>query len=120
MLVGKVDKTAALYLTAPSKKMICTHAETSDEMKLVGDEQDCIFIDLRSISGEEDLPVFLSGIANEKTFIIVKGIRQNRKCRQKWRDICNIESRTVALDLFSIGIIFFDKKMCRWSYNVSF
>lgn len=133
-----------LCLTAPSKDIKCISVETSEKkyfeaQKLytkwdrditlhtgntlpdIVDKQDCIFIDLANCSFlPSDLNQYLLKLSYDKTFIIVKGIRTNKRHQMLWKNIKEIESRTVALDLFNIGIIFFDKKLYRWNYKISF
>lgn len=133
-----------LCLTAASKEIKCISVETSekkyfhaqklyakwdrditlhtgDALPDITDKQDCIFIDLvNCIFLPPDLNQYLSKLSYDKTFIIVKGIRTNKRHQMLWKNIKEIESRTVALDLFNIGIVFFDKKLYRWNYKISF
>ncbi|MDR0824548.1 MAG: class I SAM-dependent methyltransferase [Prevotella sp.] len=134
----------ALCLTAPSGNITCTCVEAANkkytiaerlfenwnrnivlykggELPLLKEKQDCIFIDLNNYNSLSlDVCDYLSDISHEKTFIIVKGIRTNRRNQALWRNIMNMESRTVVLDLFNIGILFFDKTLYRWNYQISF
>lgn len=82
---------------------------------------DCIFINLDNYNSltPEDMEALLDK-CHEKSFIMVKGIRRNRKQNKLWRCLTDCKKRTVELDLFHIGIIFFDKQLYRWSYQISF
>lgn len=141
--IGSGYGITTLFLTAPSNTAECICVEKSEEkyteakklydiwskdIKLHVEEklphldkkQDCIFISLNDYPLSVNIVDYLSEISYEKTFIIVKGIRTNRHNQALWRSIINMESRTAVLDLFNIGIIFFDKKLYRWNYQISF
>lgn len=142
--IGSGYGVNTLCLTAASRSIICTCVETSKkkytiaeklyvnwdrEIKLqtekqlptLQEKQDCIFLDLNNFNySQSDICKYLCDISHEKTFIIVKGIRTNRHNQMLWRNIINIESRTAALDMFNIGIVFFDKILYRWNYQISF
>jgi len=134
-----------LCLTAPSAKIECITMEASEKkysmaqqlykkwqrditlitspgLPDVDGKQDCIFIDLNNYNtfSSRELNQYLAGVSYEKTFVIVKGIRTNKRHQALWRGMMNMESRTVALDLFNIGILFFDKTLYRWHYKISF
>lgn len=144
MEIGSGEGINTLYLTAPAKdiKCICVEASTEKytiaaktyenwgreitllnkkELPSLNKKQDCIFIDLNNYrSLNEDIATYLSSNIHENTFIVVKGIRTNKRCRALWNIIANMEERTVLLDLFNIGVVFFNKKLYRWSYPISF
>lgn len=85
------------------------------------EKQDCIYVDLTNYNQlPEDFNDYLVRMSNENTFIIVKGIRTNKHNQALWKSIMNIESRTAVLDLFNLGILFFDTKLYRWKYQISF
>ncbi|MDU1890228.1 MAG: class I SAM-dependent methyltransferase [Dysgonomonas sp.] len=133
-----------LCLTAHSSKVNCTCVETSlskyslaqnlyedwgRNIKLYTDlslpdleeKQDCIYIDLSNYNHmPEDFISYLVSLCTEKTFIIVKGIRTNKRNQALWKSIKDIKSRTAVLDLFNLGIVFFDTKLYRWKYQISF
>lgn len=132
-----------LYLTAYTSNTVCVCYETDDKkyveakerykdwdrniilhtesFPVLEEKQDCVFINLNS-SGclPESLPEYLESISHEKTFIVVEGIRTNSRCKMLWKGIADIQARTAMLDLFNIGIIFFDKQLYRWNYQISF
>ncbi len=94
---------------------------TQKELPILNNKQDCIYIDLNHFNDfGSDITQYLSIHLTEKSFIIVKGIRTNKTCQTLWRSIMNMESRTAVLDLFNLGIVFFDSKLYRWSYQISF
>lgn len=142
--IGSGYGVNTLCLTAASRSIICTCVETTKkkytiaeklyanwdreiklltekQLPIVQEKQDCISIDLNNFNfSQSDICKYLSDISHEKTFIIVKGIRTNRHNQMLWRNIINIESRTAALDMFNIGIVFFDRILYRWNYQISF
>lgn len=142
--IGSGYGVNSLCLTAPSKEIKCISLETSnkrhslaaglygkwdrditlittDPLPEIAEKQDCISIDLANYSNlPPDLNQYLQNLSYDKTFIIIKGIRTNKRHQMLWRRIKEIESRTVALDLFNIGIVFFDPTLYRWNYKISF
>ncbi len=81
---------------------------------------DCIYINLNYSSINEQGISALINLCHDKSFIIVKGIRTNRKQNKLWKCLTANERRTAELDLFNIGILFFDKQLYRWKYQISF
>lgn len=133
-----------LYLTAPATDIICTCIEPSPEkvamakelykdwnrkillsdtniLENIAEKQDCIFIDINDYQHiESDLLLNIVSLCHDNTFIVVKGIRTNKRTCALWKKISNIDGRTAMLDLFNIGIIFFNKKLYCWDYQISF
>ncbi|MBK5719702.1 class I SAM-dependent methyltransferase [Dysgonomonas sp. Marseille-P4677] len=142
--IGSGSGVDTLCLTAPSASINCICVEPSEEkraqaqklynnwdrnIKLYTDKDlpdlsekvDCILLNLSSYTSFSfDISEYLLNISHEKTFIIVKGIRTNKHHQTLWKSIINIESRTAVLDLFNVGILFFDKQLYKWNYQISF
>lgn len=142
--IGTNNGINTLFLTAPDSSISCTVIEQSREkaekaemlyknwdrnITLITDEMlpdaneklDCIYIDLNNHNAlPNNIIAYLKKISHEKTFIVVKGIRTNRKCKTLWRDISMMEDRTAMLDFFNLGIVFFRKELYRWDYQISF
>ena len=57
----------------------------------------------------ENVPVFVFG-----------GIKASRKMRELWEEICACPEVTVTLDLYSLGIVLFNKKLHKRDYIVYF
>ncbi|MDR2954065.1 MAG: class I SAM-dependent methyltransferase [Prevotella sp.] len=135
----------SLCLSAPSANITCTCVETSKrkylpaqnlyekwdrrivlytgkQLPVIEDKQDCILIDLNNFNyfTQTDLNQYIVSMSYEKTMIIVKGIRTNKRNHMLWKSIISIEARTAVLDLFNTGIIFFNPELYRWSYKISF
>ncbi len=142
--IGSGYGVGTLCLTAPSADIVCTCVEvtehksaeaqdlysnwnrninlhTDKKLPILLEKQDCILLDLNNYSDiPTDINEYLVSFSSEKTFIIVRGIRTNKHHQMLWRSIMNIESVTAVLDLFSLGILFFDKKLYKWNYQISF
>lgn len=141
--IGSGYGITTLSLTAPSNDTTCTCIELSEKkykeaeklyaisgknirlytkegLPKLDQKPDCIFINLNNYPPSENIVRCLFDITHEKSFIIVKGIRTKKRNQALWRSIVNMDSRTVVLDLFNIGIVFFDKTLYRWEYKISF
>lgn len=143
LILGSGKGINTLYATAPASNIVCNCYETdpekykqaselyknwerkltlhTDKIPQLETKQDCIFINLKNYNQlPKDLPEYLKTVSHEKTFIVVKGIRTNSRCKVLWKSISDLDSRTAMLDLFNIGIVFFDKRLYRWDYQISF
>lgn len=142
--LGSGEGVNTICLTAPSSNTICTCLETSEKkytkaQKLYShwqrninlhtgnslpnltEKQDCILINLANYKKiHPGLLDYLSKLIEDKTLIIVIGIRTNKSNQALWKRIIDMDSRTAVLDLFNMGIVFFDKKLYRWKYKISF
>lgn len=132
-----------LFLTAPSSNIKCQCFESSQkkreisellykdwdrniillpkEMFQVPDKQDCVCVDLkRYFIDLEDIRGDLFGILHDKSFMIIKGIRTNKRHQLLWKNLINEDRVRVSLDLFHEGILFFDPKLYKKNYKISF
>lgn len=147
--LGSGNGLNTLYLTASSASTECISIETdiskrnlamklykgwhrnirSDSVLDLGSintqyaekKVDGIFIDLKRVK-EIHVDKFANqtAILHDKTFIVVNNIRSSRKSIRIWKTLSDIEGSTAKLDMFSIGIIFFDKNLYRWTYKISY
>lgn len=142
--IGSSSGVNTLCLSAPSSKIKCIGIEKEEKNRkaaqllyegygkdicLMEDltalpqlaKFDCIYINFDCYKGltTKDLKK-ISKHCHEQSFIIVKGIRSSRKHKRLWMALSEDSSRTALLDLFNIGIVFFDKKLSRWKYKISF
>jgi predicted O-methyltransferase YrrM len=143
MEIGSGRGFNTLYLTVPSSKIECICIEPDPDKRLfaqklyndfdrkielyddiplnINRKIDCLFIDLKADSTIFDKNInYLLNLLHDKSFIVVEGIRLNKNYRKVWERIAAVEGRTVVLDLFSVGIVFFDKKLYRWNYKISY
>lgn len=58
--------------------------------------------------------------AHNDTVMVIAGIRANRTMRDFWRAVCLREEVTVTLDLYSMGIVLFNRKLHKRDYTVYF
>lgn len=56
----------------------------------------------------------------DKTVFVFYGIRANVSMRNLWKKVCDCTEVSVSMDLHSVGIAFFDKKLYKKNYIVYF
>lgn len=54
------------------------------------------------------------------TVFVFEGIKTSRKMRDFWQEICRHPEVTVTIDLYSMGIVFFNKRLHKRDYIVYF
>lgn len=54
------------------------------------------------------------------TIFVFEGIKNSRKMREFWQEVCRHPEVTVTVDLYSMGIVFFNKKLHKRDYIVYF
>ena len=57
---------------------------------------------------------------HNESVLVVRGIKASRDMRMFWKAVREREEVTVTIDLYSMGIIFFNKKLYKRNYIVSF
>lgn len=57
---------------------------------------------------------------HDDTVFVFEGIKESRKMREFWRQICAHPEVTVTIDLYSLGIVFFNKRLHKRNYIVYF
>lgn len=139
--IGSAKGVNSLCITAPSRKIVCACVETCAQKRLIAqklytnwrnkigiyselpvltEKQDAVFIDLKNYKADNTLPLYVSQLLHEQSFVVIRGIRTNRRHKAVWEAFKAIDGRSAALDLFNIGIIFFDRQLYRWEYQISF
>jgi predicted O-methyltransferase YrrM len=58
--------------------------------------------------------------AKADTVFVFEGIKDNRTMRRLWKTVCAHPEVTVTLDLYSMGIVFFNRKLHKRDYTVYF
>lgn len=82
---------------------------------------DCIYVNLRNYQPDQSkLVSYLLNNVREHSFIFVDGIRTNRKQQMLWKKLMENGKVAISLDLFHVGILFFDKKYHKRNYKLSF
>lgn len=132
----------ALYLTAPSSQIEYIGVELSslkrgvmsslvdgwdrrisivDHLPQDRVRFDCVCVDLTNYSDtESSLVEYLFKVTDKESFIIVKGIRTKKRHRLLWNSLVDSDKVTVSLDLFNEGILFFNPKLYKRTYKISF
>lgn len=54
------------------------------------------------------------------TVFVFEGIKENRKMREFWQEVCRNPKVTVTIDLYSMGIVLFNTKLHKRDYIVYF
>lgn len=57
---------------------------------------------------------------HNETIFVFEGIKASRKMREFWKEVCSRHEVTVTIDLYSMGIVFFNKKLHKRDYIVYF
>lgn len=95
--------------------------QSKEQFPLISEKKDCIFVDLKNYKvPHNELIVYLISLVHKDSVIIIDGIRTNRKLQTLWRMLVQHDETIVSLDLFHIGILFFDKKYYKRNYKLSF
>jgi len=68
------------------------------------------------------LSLFITSIpyVEDRTVFVFDGIKKNKQMRTTWKEIIAHPEVTVSLDLFSLGIVFLNKKLHKRNYKVYF
>lgn len=137
--IGATHGISTLYLTASSQKIRCISVGVTNEIKKLHEywspkieyveslyqkelsTQD--FIHLKIGEKEQDLlylETFLINHIDLKSVVVIDGIRKNKKNREFWKNLISNNKVIVSLDLYYLGILFFDTKYCKQNYKLSF
>ena len=54
---------------------------------------------------------------NNDSVIVLSGIRSSSKDKKIWKDICSHSNVSVTVDLYNLGIVFFNPKLYRRTYK---
>ncbi|RHJ82675.1 SAM-dependent methyltransferase [Parabacteroides sp. AM08-6] len=57
---------------------------------------------------------------HDDTIFVFEGIKASRKMRDFWQNVCSHSEVTVTIDLYSMGIVFFNKHLHKRNYIVYF
>lgn len=132
-----------LYITSSSRSSRCVSVETdpskskeaerlykgwSRDIILTPEEfpeldffPDCIFLNLRNYTADSDKLIdYLFSNVNEDSFIFIDGIRTKRKQQMLWKKLIRRDEVIISMDLFHVGILFFDKRFFKRNYKLSF
>ena len=84
-------------------------------------KQDCIYIDLMQYNSDfEPIERCLSSLVKDSSFVIIKGIRTKKAHQLLWKRLRTINRVTASMDLYHMGILFFNPKLHKRNYRISF
>ena len=94
------------------------YREIESETLLLLSRIDCIFIDKNV--GPDDLGIIFNQflpVIHEDTFWVLAGIRSSSEKYHFWEKICQHPQVTVAVDMFQMGLLFFQSKLHKRIYK---
>lgn len=137
--IGTGDGVSTLYLTAKSDTIECIcigannnakdiHQKWNRNIQYIDklfadnlDRQDFIYVNLMNISLEKDkLCDFLKNIVHIQSTIVIDGIAYNKENQLFWKEVITNDSVRISLDLYDLGILFFDRKYYKQNFKLSF
>lgn len=141
--LGSTEGINTLCLTASNSSIECVCVEPSPEKAKkalslyedwgrnitlytdnnfpTGDKTDCVFINLKTFpTSEEWIIEQLFPLLHDKSFVIIRGIRTKQKHQMLWKQLTLSDKVTVSLDLYNEGILFFNEKLNKQNYKISF
>lgn len=92
-----------------------------DALSIEMDEYDAVFWDLKlfPLQSEETLESIIKCIKQDG-FIVLNHIKNNKRNKQVWQNVQNIDKLTMSFDLGSIGISFFKPSLPKLCYDIYF
>lgn len=95
--------------------------QSKDDISTIEEKKDCIFVSLKNyIFSQNEFVLDLLRLVHQDSVIIIDGIRTNRKRQALWKMLIQQNEVVVSLDLFHVGILFFDKKYYKRNFKLSF
>jgi len=94
------------------------YAENLDKLKKSVSSFDLIFVN-QSGNPEKALETIelSKQFIGEKSILIIDGISENKAMKELWKNLKTHPKTSVTIDLFALGIIFFDKKLNKQHYK---
>jgi|GEM_PF-40834 len=84
-------------------------------------EVDFIFVNLLPNSMEwEKIYALCEPLIRKNGIIVLNNIRKNQEMKKGWRFLQNLPQARVTIDLYVVGVAFFDNKLPKRHYNVYF
>jgi len=129
---------APLYLTSWSESAVCTVIESEPSLAAIAQknivEHSSASIDFHATINPKNtenriidfivlgktfsIDAFESFLPyiNDNSIIVISGIHSSEKNRNIWKKVCTAPKVTVTIDLYSLGIVFFNPKLHRKTY----
>ena len=122
--IGTTMGLSTLYLTSYATGLKCIALENVPEFATIARQafakEGRNPVDLRIGNYKDLLFNECMKYAHNDTVFVFEGIKASRKMRELWEEICACPEVTVTLDLYSLGIILFNKKLHKRDYIVYF
>lgn len=137
--IGTGNGFSTLYLTAKTNTIECTcigadndardiHRKWNRNIQYLNelfadklDRQDFIYVNLMNISLEKDkLCNLLKNLVHVQSTIVIDGIAKSKQNQLFWKEVIASDSVRISLDLYDLGILFFDRKYYKQNYKLSF
>jgi predicted O-methyltransferase YrrM len=97
------------------------YIESLQKLHATFPEADLIFINLHSDSAEMEKILYLCMPFIKKTSILIlNDIKKNKKMKNLWIKIKEYAQTRISIDLYALGIVFFDDKLPKRHYKVYF
>lgn len=113
--VGRTSAYPVRFLTGPYREML---SGALQEMPQV----DFVFFHTAREGAESSRALFCEAVrfVHAGTVFVIDGIRAGRSMKAFWKEACAHPAATVTVDLYSLGLIFFDPKLYKRNYIVYF
>lgn len=124
--IGPSQSLSALYLTSYRTGLECVSLEKEYARLLPDILQEMETLDFvffnRTIEQNLYIGLFYecSNHINNGTVFVCDGINASCEMKKTWKKICSDERVTVSVDLYSMGIVFFNRKLHKQDYKVYF
>ena len=122
--IGTTMGLSTLYLTSYATGLKCIALENVPEFATIARQAFAIDFVFFNTLYEQHNNLWLFNecmkYAHNDTVFVFEGIKASRKMRELWEEICACPEVTVTLDLYSLGIVLFNKKLHKRDYIVYF
>lgn len=87
----------------------------------ISEKQDLVFLQLDALDlRKDDLAFFLINHTHNESVVIIDGLRTKMTNQRFWKKLIANNNVFISLDLYDIGILFFNKKYYKQNYKLSF
>ena len=110
-------------MAAVARKMIDKYSSASVDIRVTDNPKiaensivDLIVWSNTSVFSIDTFKKFLPYV-KDNSVMVISGINSSRKNRDTWKAVCAAPEVTVSIDLYSLGIVFFNPKLNRKTYK---
>lgn len=116
-LVGTNSGVTAKYISAGSHSSVLT--QYADAAALPGGEA-CGMVFAAQGADIASTYEAVARSAVQSSVLVVSGIHASHEAKEAWKQICADSRTIVTFDLYELGIVFFDRRLNKQDYKVSF